>query len=95
MRKFWTFLRLLNQPCRDMASLMSRALDGNLTPTERFAINLHMLYCTACRRYNKQLGFMRRILEHTGSAALDGWTDESVTLSPQAREKLQAALKDQ
>ncbi|UCE60899.1 MAG: zf-HC2 domain-containing protein [Phycisphaerales bacterium] len=84
------FLRLLNRPCRDMTGLISAAQDRDLPRTERFAVWLHLLYCVACRRFSRQVRYIRQILR--------GITDDDVidastpALSPEARERMKRSL---
>ncbi|MEW6252833.1 MAG: zf-HC2 domain-containing protein, partial [Planctomycetota bacterium] len=55
--------RWLNRPCRDMTSLISAAMDERLPWPQRTAYRLHLLYCTACRRYRRQLLLLRTALQ--------------------------------
>lgn len=59
LRRLVGFWRLLNLPCRDMTALYSRAMDARLPWRERFAARLHLLYCSACRHYLRQLRMLR------------------------------------
>jgi predicted anti-sigma-YlaC factor YlaD len=53
---------LLNLPCEGMSRLASESLDRDLTRAERAALQLHILYCSACRRYLRQLKLVSRAL---------------------------------
>jgi hypothetical protein len=57
-----TVWRLLNLPCREMTRLASASLDGDLGRLERIALRTHLLYCIGCRRYLRQVVFLRRAL---------------------------------
>ena len=59
MRRLKTIWRLLNLPCREMTQLASESLDRDLDRLERFVLRTHLLYCSACRRYLKQIAFVR------------------------------------
>ena len=54
--------RLLNLTCEGMSHLVSESLDRDLIPPERFALRAHLVYCSACRRYDRQLLVLRRAL---------------------------------
>ena len=58
--KRW-LLRTL-QPCREMAPLMSESMERRLTLSEFLKLRLHLLVCAWCRRYLKQIKFMRWIV---------------------------------
>jgi hypothetical protein len=55
--------RWLNLPCREFARLASEALDRPLSRPEKCALQIHFLSCVACRRYARQLGFLRDALQ--------------------------------
>ena len=89
-RSFW---KLLNLPCEGMARLASDSLDRDLTRLERVALRSHLLYCTACRRYLKQLKIIRAALKHLGARLQ---TDDLLTgpvLPDDARERIKRSLK--
>jgi hypothetical protein len=54
--------RWLNLPCREYARLSSEALDRPLSRSERFALTIHLVSCLACRRYARQVRFVRDAL---------------------------------
>lgn len=68
MRRIIEFIREANRPCRDMAALMSAALDEELDWPQRWAYRLHLLYCSACRRYRRQLHALQRALRSVSDA---------------------------
>lgn len=46
--------------CKQACSLYSESLDRKLTVTERANLCLHLVLCRHCRRYRKQLLFIRK-----------------------------------
>jgi hypothetical protein len=52
----------MNLPCREFARLTSEALDRPLSRTERSLLKIHLLTCLACRRYARQVQFVRDAL---------------------------------
>lgn len=83
--------RILNGPCRDMTALISRSMDERLGFWERVGYKLHLVYCRACRRYRKQLLTLREIIRGADSEASQA---AGPTLSPDARKRIQDAVKD-
>jgi predicted anti-sigma-YlaC factor YlaD len=59
MSRLKTIWRLLNLPCRGMTHLASESLDRDLDRLERIVLRTHLLYCSACRRFLKQIALVR------------------------------------
>jgi predicted anti-sigma-YlaC factor YlaD len=45
--------------CRDTSLLVSRSLDETLPWHESLQVRLHLLMCTACRRFERQMLLLR------------------------------------
>lgn len=45
--------------CKHAARLLSQQQDRRLTPRERLQLRLHLMICPHCRRYGKQMDFIR------------------------------------
>ena len=45
--------------CREVTRLLSQAQDRPLALGERVKLRLHLVVCTACTRFERQLAFMR------------------------------------
>jgi hypothetical protein len=78
--------------CREASRLQSIALDQPLPLPKRFGLRLHLLVCKWCRRYSKQIRFLRRAA-HDHSEQLTEATPR--ILSPEARERLKRSLSDE
>src|SRR6266550_4022742 len=52
-------LRTILPSCRDMSRLQSDAMDTPLPLSMRFGVRLHLLVCSWCRRYGRQISFLR------------------------------------
>jgi hypothetical protein len=87
-----TGLRVLSPDCCEASRLQSEALDHSLSRWQRFGLRIHLLLCKWCRRYGRQLLFLRRVArEHP-----DRVNEISPqALSPEARERLKQSLRDQ
>ncbi|MFO1475302.1 MAG: zf-HC2 domain-containing protein [Verrucomicrobiota bacterium] len=80
----------LSPNCREATRLQSLGLDRSLTFRERFGLRIHLLLCRWCRRYGKQIRFLRDAA-HTHP-------DELVEPSPhrlseEARDRIKNTLK--
>lgn len=84
----WT--KILTVSCQDAVPLISEALDRPLPGVERTGLRLHLLICRWCRRYHRQLHWLRRFARHPEH------NPESLpvaALSAEARERLRDALR--
>jgi hypothetical protein len=45
--------------CKDASMLMSQALDRRLSLQERISLRLHLAICEGCRRFERQMVFLR------------------------------------
>ncbi len=52
-------LAALTPPCRRIVQQASRAHEEPLSGPDRFRLRIHLGICTACRRYLRQLDFLR------------------------------------
>lgn len=85
--------RMLNLPCREMTRLASESLDHELGALEWCALRSHMLYCKACRRFLRQILFLRRALKRLATRVE---TDDALPgpeLPSEVRERIKAALR--
>jgi hypothetical protein len=49
--------------CKEVHRLVSEGLDRNLTLTERSRVQMHLLVCRACDRFNGQMGMLRKAMQ--------------------------------
>lgn len=80
----------LSPGCRTATRLQSEALDHQLPFRQRFGLRVHLLLCKWCRRYGKQITFLRDAAhEHPDEMA------EPVPqkLSDEARERIKRKLQ--
>ena len=50
---------MLSPNCREASRAQSEMLDHPLSPAKRLGLWLHLLICKWCRRYGKQIRFLR------------------------------------
>jgi hypothetical protein len=76
--------------CLEATRLQSQALERALTLRERIGLKIHLALCRWCKRYGKQIRFLR-------SAARQQAEHEATlprqSLSPDARKRMKARLK--
>jgi len=75
--------------CESMTGLSSRACDEELPLGTRIRRRIHLCICTWCRRYEKQLRFLRR---HARHYAEHSPSDDSGELPADARERIRARI---
>jgi hypothetical protein len=90
LRVIW---RLLNMPCEGMSRLASESLDRDLGRLERFALRSHLLYCSACRRYRRQLELLRCAMRRLARDVEAGECPSGLGLPEAARQRIKRVLK--
>jgi len=85
-------MRNLAPSCREITRLQSRALDESLPLRVRFGMKCHLLYCVWCRRYGRQIAFLREALRQDGDRLTE---DFAQPLPPEARQRIKDSLRDQ
>jgi hypothetical protein len=55
--------------CREVTRLCSQAMDKRLTFPERVSLCVHVLLCSYCRNYMRQIRLLRRCARHLGESA--------------------------
>lgn len=87
-----TVLSKMLPTCRDMARLLSEAMDRTLPWHVRVRMRLHLLMCVLCERYKQQLHFIREALRNdAGRLNLDADPQEPC-LSDEAKARIRHAL---
>jgi Putative zinc-finger len=87
--KLVAFIARLTPRCKEVTRLLSQGMDRPLPLRTRVALRLHFTVCDYCRRYAKQLRFLRqvsRVLPQRGVGR------SPVTLPEAAKARLRQAL---
>jgi hypothetical protein len=83
--------------CQEASRLLSESLDSPLPFRRRAALRMHLLMCYLCRRTARQARALNELIR--ALAAKTGWNGGDPAglgeLSPEARERVRKALKDQ
>ena len=80
--------RLLGMNCQTAAQLISRRLDEPLAWHERCALRLHLALCVACRRFTRQVVFLRTL-----SSRLNWSSVARQTIRPEAYDRISRAVQ--
>jgi len=77
--------------CKKITALISLSMDTRLPLYKRMGIRFHLMMCVLCRRYQKQLLFIRSILGHDE----EGEDQPCDILSDDARKRIEKKLNDE
>ena len=90
---FWSKLKsgcaALSPDCREASRAQSEALDRPLPLTKRVGVWLHLLICKWCRRYGRQIRFLRAAAHEHPEDLTEAVPQK---LSPEARERMKLKL---
>ena len=78
--------------CKEVTRMASDAMERKLSLRQHLEMKLHLLICTLCMRYVKQLQFMRDAVQRHAAQIENGTARPSV-LSDDARERMKQRLK--
>lgn len=54
--------------CKKIYTLNCNSMERTLSTSERAGVRFHMMMCTPCRRYRRQMLFINRILRDYGKS---------------------------
>jgi hypothetical protein len=74
--------------CLESARLLSERHDRPLPLGKRIGLRLHLLICSVCRTYRKQIDALCRISHHAGISA----SSHGAQLSPSRKQSIQDAI---
>lgn len=78
--------------CRQASQLVSESQERTLGRQERWGLRLHLWVCVSCRRFERQVRLLRRVLRRL--ARLSESDAQGPDLSPAARERIRQALAE-
>ena len=79
----------LNLNCREASRAQSEAMDHPLPASKAVGLKLHLLICLWCRRYGKQIRFLREAAQQQDKKQPASPTSP---LSAEARERMKELL---
>lgn len=81
--------------CREVTRWGADALDRPLPFGQRLAVRFHVLICVWCRRYLRQIAFLRQaVRSQPDTLAEGGPSPDRPCLSPESRERIRRVLRD-
>lgn len=78
--------------CKQASELVSQSFDRPLPWTKRWQLKFHLMICKLCARFFTQMQAMHQAAHHLQDKIE---SDESITLSDSAKQKIREQLKDQ
>lgn len=92
-----SFLRslkmILTLKCREASALIAEGADRELTAAERWALRLHLAYCSSCRRFRQQLAFLHRLWLEIDRRLAAGEVPLEERLSDPTRQRLERMIE--
>ena len=79
--------------CKETTRTISEGLDRKLTLRRRVALRLHVMMCSACRAYTRQVEGLNEHISACFRRDHYSRLPESQRLSEESREKMKAALR--
>jgi hypothetical protein len=89
-RKLKSDCAQLSLNCREASRAQSEQLDHPLPPATRIGLWLHLLICKWCRRYGRQIRFLRHAAHEHSSEMTDAAPQQ---LSVEARDRIKQRLQ--
>ncbi len=83
----------MTPPCDQIVKLVSEEMDHPLPLGTKLKVRLHFLVCKWCERYKQQLVFIRSAMRQHPDKLMG--QEPFAGLSPEARERLKQALRQQ
>src|SRR5262245_42453244 len=77
--------------CKRASELISAAMDRELNARELLSLRVHLLICSYCRRFRRQLEVLRRLVCSPLTEG-DGDLPGAVALTVEARDRIRRAL---
>jgi len=63
--------------CKEASRLVSESLDRSLDLRERLSLKVHLMMCTGCTQFNRQMAHLRKLTKQYASGAFTEATDEA------------------
>lgn len=79
--------------CKEITQLVSDGYERDLSLLERLMVRFHLLYCVACRRYRRQIRFIRAAAVRYIRIMQSGRGPARAALSAAARERISRTLR--
>jgi hypothetical protein len=80
--------------CRDAQKRLAEAEVLPLSLPGRISLRMHLLLCRLCRRHRRQLETVDRVVRGIADGAENALPPDGPALSPEARERIRASLRN-
>lgn len=77
--------------CKQASQLLSQSLDRKLMRRELVGLRLHLMLCSMCRRFGRQIAGMRKMIRRLRQQIEH---DETVILPTEAKQRIAQVLAD-
>ncbi len=77
--------------CKETARLISEGLDRDLSWRERISLRLHVIMCSVCRAYKRQIEGLNKLVSGCFGSPAGSFEPES--LSDEVRQRIKKALR--
>lgn len=78
--------------CKQASQLLSQSLDRNLSRRELIGLRLHLMLCSMCRRFGRQVMGIRSMLRRFRQQIEQ---DETVKLPTEAKQRIARVLESE
>lgn len=78
--------------CKEVSRLVSESLDRELSLGQRVSLRLHLLMCSLCSRFRRQMAFLHQAARAFGQAGEADELSAQIRLSSEARQRIKQAL---
>ena len=86
MQLFRAIRLILTLRCEQSTQLVSASLENELTFAERWAVRLHAISCWSCRRFRRQILFLREAMRHPDfSSQIESLSGQVLSLDAKER----------
>ncbi len=80
--------------CREISKLVSEAMERKLSFCEWLELRMHLALCGWCNGFAKQVRLLHAAARRHGQQFADNQVAGEIKLSPEARARIRAALRD-
>ena len=80
--------------CKDVTRLLSESMDRSLPLGKRVGVRLHLLICTFCSRYERQLLLIRETVRRLAATDEARGSLAGESLSEEAKERIRSSLRN-
>lgn len=76
--------------CREVSRLVSASMERKLPFRQRMQVWMHLAMCRLCAGFARQIRLLHTVAQQNAERV----SEHEATLSPEARERIKAALRD-